>query len=541
MLLPPSPTRSDRIVEPTKNRRRRATKPVATPVRWLTDPQFDFADAATLRQSYVVASSDRASSTLLCRLLWQTGRLGAPWEYLNSSFEDVRGTLAAPAERSIALTMMQRLGARTPSAYVARLLACRTSSNGIFGLKLHFDDLKSALKEFPNLLKALAPISYIYVDRRDKLAHAASAARSLLANSLVTDGTARRGGQIPYYRDVISKSLGKLERRRLHWWRWFETNGIAPLVVYYEDVTTDRAEAVHNIASALGVTCDAPDEIVLPPFDQRLDAVAEQWAARFRHEIAYGIDVGQFAQTAAAGASVKSGFVQMSPRYANEEPAATTGGADRDIQDIRSLLPRYDQIIGQNRPQLQNAVVLDLMSGRGLCSLATLDAGAAFVTGVDPRQRYAEVAARTLADRGFPETSYQLVTMGIMEALRESTPETFDVIIGRGVLERTDPRRFFAQLKRVRPNYVILDTEVASGQGPLVRFGLRRSSEGPGQASDRSNIITLPSHDLIVLLCDNFGFKWRLADEPDPVGGQTVGLGRAGVKASTYILDRIAQ
>src|SRR5579872_1172857 len=529
-------TKSDRIVEPADNQNRRAKKPVAPPVRWLTDPQFDFAEPAPLRQSYLVASSDRASSALLCRLLWQTGRLGAPWEYLNSSFEDVRGTLAAPAERSIASTMMQRLGARTPSVYVAGLLARRTSSNGLFGLKSQFNDLKSALTEFPNMLKALAPVRYVYVDRRDRLAHAASAARALAAKSLGPAGP----GQVPYQRDMISKSLGKLERQRLHWCRWFEANGITPFVVYYEDVAADGPGAVRSIASALGVTYEAPDRIILPPFDQRPDLVAEQWAERFRHEIACGIDVEQFHQSRADGVSGTSDFVQMTPRDANEERETAAGGAEKGAQDIRSLLARYDQIIGQNRQQLQNAVVLDLMSGHGMCSVAVLDAGAAFVTGVDPRQRHTAMAARALADRGFPESSYQLVTMGIMQALHETAPETFAVIIGRGVLERVDLRRFFAQLKHLRPKHVILDTEVTSGQGPLVRFSLRGASAGgAGQDPDRSSIVTLPNHDLIVLLCDNFGFKWRLAEESEPAGGRAAGLGRAGVKASTYILDRI--
>jgi hypothetical protein len=69
-------------MDPADNQNHRATKPVATPVRWLADPQFDFVETGPLRKSYVIASSDRTSSTLLCRYLWQTGRFGAPWEYL---------------------------------------------------------------------------------------------------------------------------------------------------------------------------------------------------------------------------------------------------------------------------------------------------------------------------------------------------------------------------------------------------------------------------------------------------------------------------
>jgi len=525
-------------MDPADNQNHRATKPVATPVRWLTDPQFDFVETGPLRKSYVIASSDRASSTLLCRYLWQTGRFGAPWEYLNSSFENARGTLAAPADRSIASAMMQRLGARGPRAYIARLLACRTSSNGVFGLKSNFNDLKSALSEFHDLLNALAPVSYIYVDRRDKLAQAASAVKFLLTNSDAGKLEAA-GERLPYDRDLMSKSLGKLERSRLHWWRWFEQNGIAPLVLYHEDVNDDGPQAVRTVARALDVEYETTDQIVLPPFDQQSDPVIEEWAARFGREIACGIRIRQSDPAHHPSLAMISDPARIAFPHDSGGLEASAAEANRTEQDIRLLLPRYDQIIGANRAQLRNATVLDLVCGRGLCSLAALDAGAAFVTGVDPRPGHIAFAARALADRGIPASSYQFVTMGTMPALHDIAPETFGVIIGRGVLERVDVRRFFAQLKYLRPNRVILDSELASGHGPLTRFGLRNVSAAvPGQAADRSDIVSLPNHDLIELLCDNFGFRWRLADEPDSSAGRTTGPDGAA-RPSTYILDRI--
>jgi hypothetical protein len=336
---------------------------------------------------------------------------------------------------------------------------------------------------------------------------------------------------------MISRSLGKLERARLNWWRWFETNGIEPLVVYSEDVIADGPKAVRHIAAALDVANGAGDQIVLPPFDVRADAGAEQWAAQFSREIACGIDIGQSDPGHVPGGAPISDFMQLFPHDATEEQDAVFVNAESAPKDVRSLLPRYDQIIGGNRELLRNATVLDLMSGRGMCSLAALDAGAGYVTGVDPRAHEVAIAARAFAERGIPESSYQFVTMGIMPALNAIDPETFNVIIARGVLERVDLRRFFPQLRRLRPNHVILDTEVAPGQGPLVRFGLRGTS---GRATDRSaKIITLPNRDLIALLCDNFGFRLRLADASGAAESRTTRPDRAGAQTWTYILDRI--
>src|SRR5579863_5210765 len=54
---------------------------------YLTGPQFDFAHPAPCTRSYIIASSERSGSTYLAMLLWKTGFLGAPWEYLNHDSE----------------------------------------------------------------------------------------------------------------------------------------------------------------------------------------------------------------------------------------------------------------------------------------------------------------------------------------------------------------------------------------------------------------------------------------------------------------------
>ena len=103
-----------------------------------------------------------------------------------------------------------------------------------------------------------------------------------------------------------------------------------------------------------------------------------------------------------------------------------------------------EQIIGQNRALLHNAGVLDLMSGGGLCSFAALDAGAAYVVG-----RRSAAGSRSPSPSGplpitaVPANSYRFVNMEIMPALYDTSPEAFDVIIGRGVLELARPARIF--------------------------------------------------------------------------------------------------
>jgi len=121
---------------------------VATPAGLpATDARFDYNHFGALRKSYVVASSPRCGGTHFCWRLWQTGRLGAPIEYFNPSF--------------VCGAMSSRLGCASPADYVAALIAHRASKNGVFGLKSHFYHFEAFATDYPELLEALAPLSFM--------------------------------------------------------------------------------------------------------------------------------------------------------------------------------------------------------------------------------------------------------------------------------------------------------------------------------------------------------------------------------------------
>jgi trehalose 2-sulfotransferase len=541
----------------------------STPIRFLTDRRLDFAGPVPLLKSYIVASSVRKASRFLCKSLWQTGRLGAPWEYLNASFKDSRGTLATPLNRSVASTIMQRLDAFRVTEYITKLIECRTSSNGVFGLKAHFDDFESAINEAPEILSMLAPVTYIYVDCRDKIAQAVAVVRELLTSNASSGRDVRpQNGFLRYDRDLISKCLGRLERQRLAWWRWFEANSVNPLVVYCEDTNTDIAGVVRTVMELLDVQTDVADEVSLPRFGPESDATADQWAVRFKREIQSGVDIredqaavseriSEFAAAARESTTIytfgtevqKHERQQIHPSDRAEQDFEVGVGPRTQVQpqafmsqatpDVRQL-PRYHQIIGKNRELLQGAWTLDLMSGNGLCSLAALDAGAAYVVGVDPRPNRVAAAERAFTAYGIPERSYRFVSMDITAALNDTEPESFDVILCRRILEQHDPCQFFSYLRRLRPRHVIFDTFVTPGSGPLIRFSRRAAqAEFPAEAKDRYTIVTTPSHELILLLCDYFGFRWRLNDGLDSTPPDWPAMRDAGrEQMRTYVLDR---
>ena len=242
---------------------------MSSTLRTFTDPRLDFGRAVPLRKSYLIASSFRSGSTLLCVKLWETGVLGAPWEYLNFYNE-------MPL-------MMARLKPTSPEDYIDKLLACRTSSNGVFGVKAHFHDFSTALERYKGLPERLAPISYIYIDRRDKLAQAVSMAKAHQSESWTSLAKPNREA-LRYSKQEIARCFEEANRQGRSWRRWFRDHGIAPALIDYEDLVADPTTVVRNVVEMLGVGGDTPDKVLVPKIEKQSDDMNADWIDRYRRE-----------------------------------------------------------------------------------------------------------------------------------------------------------------------------------------------------------------------------------------------------------------
>ena len=240
------------------------------------EAHFDWSEFGGAPQPYILASVPRTGSTYLSHLLWGTGCLGAPLEYLNFEPNGPQGAIGNSTAEQIDLWH--------------RTIARRTSPNGIFGIKVFPLQMEELRRTNPSLLSIAmrfllhrGPASKIVqLRRRDKAAHAISLARASLSGIWRAEQEVDASHAASYSETVVVRAKHELMMQEEAWLQMYRETKIVPHVLWYEDLIEDPDSAVANIADYLGVTLD-PAQIMQVPEIRRQDQTgAQEW--RMRHE-----------------------------------------------------------------------------------------------------------------------------------------------------------------------------------------------------------------------------------------------------------------
>ena len=220
--------------------------------------------------SYVVASSPRSGSNLLCSLLAKTGRMGLPLEYFQVGY---------------LLLSTTRWGTTSLAEYWQEVVRRRSTPNGVFGINLHFTQLTQMVSR--GLM--VDPTAWIFVDRQNLLAQAISFARASqtqIWNSLNTQAID------PVYEfERIRVSMSHIQAEVANWKKYFERREISPLRVRYEDLILDVDRGVKRVMDLLMVCDDEPFEFAVPTLERQGDHVNAEWIERYTADCeALGVD-----------------------------------------------------------------------------------------------------------------------------------------------------------------------------------------------------------------------------------------------------------
>jgi LPS sulfotransferase NodH len=216
---------------------------------------------------YMLASIPRTGSTYVSHLLWQTGCLGAPLEYLNFERTGPYFFGAHSAETQMRLW--------------TSLLHRRTSPNGVFGFKCFPIQLQALHQGNPPLLAALRPSRIVYLNRRDRTAHIVSYARANLSGVWRKEQESDLAEPPAYSREALEMAERGIEVQDAGWEKMFRERGIEPLRLWYEDVIARPEEAGRQVADYLGVALVRGAEVAVPPVLKQSGKGSEDWAVRY--------------------------------------------------------------------------------------------------------------------------------------------------------------------------------------------------------------------------------------------------------------------
>lgn len=186
-------------------------------------------------KGFVICTTPRSGSNLLCEWCASTGKLGNPLEYFNGAGRRALDWPDYPDDVEQQIAAILRIGA---------------TANGVYSLKVfpdHFDH--SAAYRWAERLPGLR---FVHLERGDKLGQALSWARAIQTSQFRKSQPA--GGSPSYSRELIQNLLSMLVRWHARWQLYFARNGIDPLRVSYEEIERDPAAVIARIGAMLEVS-----------------------------------------------------------------------------------------------------------------------------------------------------------------------------------------------------------------------------------------------------------------------------------------------
>ena len=242
--------------------------------------------------SYLICSTPRTGSTLLCGLLASSEVAGRPESYFRQPDEQrwaARWDIVRSSDRGFEY-----------SEFVRAALAAGRTENGVFAARIMWGTLDYMVARlgtvFPALTgsdidllnRAFGHTRFVYLQRDDVLAQAVSWHRAEQTNVwFETDPSkSEQPEQEPRFDfGQICKLVQVIDEHNAAWREWFASVGIRPHLVRYEDLDADPVSVACGILDFLGLQLPPGGEIRIR--HRRLaDQLNAQWIDRYRAELA---------------------------------------------------------------------------------------------------------------------------------------------------------------------------------------------------------------------------------------------------------------
>lgn len=245
-------------------------------------------------QSYILCATPRSGSTLFCDLLADTGVAGRPDSFFRRQSipwwtHHLNISVAEWADEH-----------EFDQSYLAAVQQEGSGGTQVFGMRLMWESVSDLSKRLGSIYPGLPSDSarfrsafgtpiYVHLSREDKVAQAVSRLKAEQTGlwHIAGDGTERerlKPGQAPVY-DVqgLSEQVAELEAHDAAWTNWFVQQGIQPVRITYEALSTEPQAALATVLSALGLNPTIAGTVESKTA-KLADSESREWVTRFRTE-----------------------------------------------------------------------------------------------------------------------------------------------------------------------------------------------------------------------------------------------------------------
>lgn len=249
-------------------------------------------------QSYVLCTSPRSGSTLLCKMLAETGVAGHPESYFHKpDLENWASDLGAPRPARMSELEYLRL-------LIDTAIEQGTANKGLFGLRLQ----RHSFDFFFRQLRILRPDEptdkdrfeavfgrtlFVHLTRPDKLSQAVSFVKAQQSGlwHRAADGSELERLSPPadpvYDFAALKDCRDQFIQFDRDWNDWFAEQAIEPLRLSYDDLCAGPQTELKRVLTALDLPPSAADP-VQPSVAKLADSINADWIKRFQDQAAIG-------------------------------------------------------------------------------------------------------------------------------------------------------------------------------------------------------------------------------------------------------------
>jgi len=254
---------------------------------------FDLhAPAHGVRTRYLIASSPRTGSNMLCRALWLSGLAGAPDQYLNADHMLDFCQRENRPERTLvsyefwqSMFWVNRIGIEE---YLRFMENVRTTPNGVFGLRMHASNFFQDHLLNVSLREILTHFRIIRLVRQDYVAQAISFIVAAKHNAWIDDpewhagGSPSIDGHLKYDRQEIDRTAQYLAEMNRFFDTFFRDWPADILTVQFEGLMGRYETEMRRVFDFIGT--DQPAQVPTSNTRPQSSRLKDEWRARYESE-----------------------------------------------------------------------------------------------------------------------------------------------------------------------------------------------------------------------------------------------------------------